>query len=286
MGTQGKQEKHKFREFIDSWKEKLTSSEYDLVRRGLYIAMPVLMVLIVYDLFRSGGPDWDGIFTEAHGMFMDVLIFGILITWFDQLRRRENQIKNYYDQLKDFKIWSSEEGVLRKVGILGRLNEMGAPLPELSIFQFPKANLNKFKLIEVQLPGANLNNANLFNADLTNCNLTYADFTKADLMEAKLERANLSFANLEEANLMVANLTNADLSDTKLINSKMTGPNLQSATLFNTNLKGADLGGAKNLTCQQLQSAEIDRKTKLPDYIKVTWADDDTYTCEMVEGSD
>jgi len=50
--------------------------------------------------------------------------------------------------------------------------------------------------------------------------------------------------------------------------------------------KGADLSGAKNLTCEQIQSATIDKETKLPNYIKVTWADDDTYTCEMVGDSD
>ena len=47
MGTQGKQEKHKLREIVDSWKENLTSSEYELIRKGLYIGLPVLLVLII-----------------------------------------------------------------------------------------------------------------------------------------------------------------------------------------------------------------------------------------------
>jgi len=88
----------------------------------------VLVVLGVLDVIATekGVPDWSGILVEAHGMLLDVLIFGVLLTWFDQIRNRENQIKNYHDQLDDFRHWDREEGVLRKVGILKRLNEMEA----------------------------------------------------------------------------------------------------------------------------------------------------------------
>jgi len=62
--------------------------------------------------------------------------------------------------------------------------------------------------------------------------------------------------------------------------------NLREANLSKADLGCTDLREAKNLTCEQIQSSKIDRNTKLPDYIKVTWMDDDTYTCEMVWDSD
>lgn len=230
----------------------------------------------------DGDIDWKGILTEAHGLLMDILIFGILITLFNEKRNSENQIKNYYDQLQDFKAWDGEEGVLRKVGILKRLNEMKAPLPELSAVQLPEANLYKFNLKGAILAGANFSNATLFEAELTESYLRHANFTNATLMEAKLERTNLSFANLEKANLLMANLTNADLSDAKLINSKLTGANLQYATLFNANLNGADLSNAFNLTCEQINSADIDGETKVPDYMEKIWDEyGNKYICKM-----
>ncbi len=44
-------------------------------------------------------------------------------------------------------------------------------------------------------------------------------------------------------------------------------------------LRGADMSHVINLTCQQLQSAQIDRTTRLPDYITLKWRSDTEFDC-------
>ena len=51
------------------------------------------------------------------------------------------------------------------------------------------------------------------------------------------------------------------------------------AILKGANLKGADLSEAEDLTCSQVQSATIDRNTKLPSNLCIEWNPDDTFQC-------
>ena len=113
----------------------------------------------------------------------------------------------------------------------------------------------------------------LSNVQISDATLALADLSDIGLFKTDLFRAFLSNANLSGAYLDGANLSGAYLD----------GANLSGAFLRGANLIGADLNGAKNLTCEQIQFAIIDQYTKFPDYIKVTWADDDTYTCEIVK---
>jgi uncharacterized protein YjbI with pentapeptide repeats len=103
---------------------------------------------------------------------------------------------------------------------------------------------------------ADLIEAKLFDADLRVANFTGADLHKADLTDANLSRADFHKADLTGANLSGANFTEADLSGALLTNS--------------------------NITCEQIQSAKINGETQPPDYIKITWSDDQTYTCEEI----
>jgi BTB/POZ domain-containing protein KCTD9 len=279
-----------FRENIDSWKrtfkEISTSSEYELIRVGLFLFLGVFIVLVFLN-WGFGGADWAGILTEAHGMLMDIFIFGVLLTWFERVGSRKNQIKSYHDQLNDFRSWASEEGVLRKVGILQRLNEMGATLPDLSHFNFSKAMFIK----------PNFKGVNLYNADLTDTRLEKANLEGANLLGAEMERAWLREATLKDTNLELANLKDAVLTKSNLIGAKLEGTNLTGAdlrkadlrkadlnvaNLIGANFKEADLKGAnldmadlkgtdlkwvKNLTINQIQYAVTDSDTVLPDYL-------------------
>lgn len=228
---------------LEETKKNLKIISNDPVELGLTLFAIVFISLVMLNSFRAGGASWDGILTEAHGMLMDIFIFGVLLTWFDRVRNKKNEIKNYKDQLRDFLNWGAEEGVLRKVGIIKRLAEIGE---------------SSLKLDFIFLQSANLTRVNL-----TGASLMQADLRRALLCEADLSGANLCYAKLSSANLSKADLFGADL--------------------FGANLSRADLSLAENLTCEQIQSAKIDQKTKFLDYIKVTWTDYNTPTCEMVK---
>src|SRR5829696_5263538 len=144
----------------------------------------------------------------------------------------------------------------------------GAVLTEADL---RKVNLREADLRSADLRNANLQEADLFLAKLQKANLMEAILEDQNLFEANLQgqllaKANLRGANLKEANLRGANLKEANLQGADLVQAKV-----QRATLSEANLKGAILEGTailygvEGLTQEQLDSANGDENTKLPD---------------------
>ncbi len=107
--------------------------------------------------------------------------------------------------------------------------------------------------VKPDLSGADLTGANLFGGDLRGAKLG-----KADLRGAELFGANLSGADLRGANFGQAYLSEADLSRT----------DLSQANLSQARLLRADLSGAVGLTQEEVDSAQGDEGTKLPEGIR------------------
>ena len=55
--------------------------------------------------------------------------------------------------------------------------------------------------------------------------------------------------------------------------------NLFITDLKETDLRGANLDQAMHLTCDQVKLALIDKSTRLPDYLILTWSSESAYTC-------
>jgi len=108
------------------------------------------------------------------------------------------------------------------------------------------------------LQGANFQNANLQEAQLQGANLQGARLQGADLQGANLEKAQLQGASFQGANLQEVNFDGADLRETFFWEANLQGAQFQ----------GVDLSGAIGLTLQQVESAVIDEKTRLPDYLR------------------
>ena len=158
-----------------------------------------------------------------------------------------------------------------------------------------KDDLNGSNLMQVNLQGIGLSKAKLWGAHLKNANLRKANFKNADLSKADLTGANLIYANLRKAkiygaDLSQANLQNADLTKAFFIKAKLNSADLRGAKFHNTNLfrtdlrnailKGVDLSTVINITCEQIESAVIDKDTRLPDYIRITKSPSSEFNCK------
>ena len=119
---------------------------------------------------------------------------------------------------------------------------------------------------------ANLSGEDLADAKLNKAKLDQADLSNADLTGAYLIKADLRGANLSNANFTKAVLVEADLS----------GANMEDAELEDAYLNAANLEGVINLTADQLDLAVLDKETKLPDNIEITWIDEELFECKDV----
>ncbi len=129
-------------------------------------------------------------------------------------------------------------------------------------------NLKGAWLHEANLQKAYLNEANLQEAELSSTYLQAASLNKANLQRADLRVAKLRGANLSEADLRGANLSSTDLQWADLNKANLQGTDVstarvQGASFDKANLQGANIGGDRNLTRQQIESANVDRITRL-----------------------
>lgn len=95
-----------------------------------------------------------------------------------------------------------------------------------------------------------------------------SNFTGANLCGANFDRTNLYGAVLAGANLTGANLTDTNFGIGSLAYAELVGANLTGARLGHTSLEAANLADASGLTQDQIESANIDEFTRLPDYLR------------------
>jgi len=120
--------------------------------------------------------------------------------------------------------------------------------------RFEKAEMSRTNLSNARLNHAVLLRANLSKASLCNARLPFAKLSKAELMEADLTGASFVGANFSHASLY-----SVDLSKSKFEGTDFTGADISKATLT-----GANLSHAIGLDQVQVDSAIVDRHTKLP----------------------
>ena len=137
------------------------------------------------------------VLAEAHGMIFDILIIGILLFWLRERTEIKQRIRQYKDEIDDFRMWQSEEASFRNVGNIKRLNRHDINNIDLVNSYLVKTNLSK-----VDLSGSNLNTANLTNSMLIGANLQTARmnqtiFENANLNHAELQGTYASGANFK-----------------------------------------------------------------------------------------
>jgi len=244
----------------------------------------LLIVTIMYHLLWHDF-NFDSFVTEFHGFLLDVLVFGVILSAYDRVSRTRQRAKRYTDELLDYLHWGSEEGVLRKVGIIRRLSELSVRMPSLEKIFLNYAALDNVDLRKVDLQNSVLNFAKIVNSRLDDCTLKWSMARGVAIVETEMPRADCSGAdfsegarmhnvNLSSANLSRADLTGANIEESNLTNADLTGTDLQEAWLSNTNMTGAILNGARleganlenciGLTQSQVDAASTDNHTQLP----------------------
>ncbi len=126
-----------------------------------------------------------------------------------------------------------------------------------------KVHLEKCAIYRANLNYVRFNGANLKGIFLILAKLHKTDFREADLSESDLSRADLSVADLRAANLKGANLSSSCLSKANLREA-----DLHLTTLKNADLTEADLTTSKNITLEQILTAQNFEAAKLSPQLK------------------
>lgn len=247
--------KTSFRNRLDNILEK------PVLTNTIVLFLAMLIVVGASIPFYIKGGFFSGILQEAHGMLFDIAIIAILIYWLNDRGRTRQRIREYKDEIDDFRRWESEEAAFRTVGNIKRLNRN-------KIYNINLVNcyLAKTNLSDVNLKGSNLNSANLSSAIMVGANFTdtrlnQTNFENTNLNNAMMKGSFASGANFKDAYLIKADfsdsfLIKADFENAYMMESKLTGCHLTGAEFKDANLYKVDFRGAEGLTIEQLSEAK------------------------------
>lgn len=170
----------------------------------------------------------------------NVLLLGTFLFLHERFREKQRLIELYRRELDYFLAVASEEGVLRKQGLLRSLHNLGASPNALEKAALPGANLAGLNLQNCNLKGANLRGANLRGCTLASADLFGVDLHGADLSMANLRGANLRGADLSSACLVKAELEHANLHRANLVDANLDGVSLDSVRLHKARFAGRE----------------------------------------------
>ncbi len=173
---------------------------------------------------------WRTLALLAQGAILNAALFAAVLWVRDRFGARRARLAQLRRELGYFRAWASEEGILRKEGLIRDINALGEAPGDLA---------------EAVLRGARLSGADLRGATLNGCDLSSANLQGALLEDAALWGANLAGADLTRSNLRGANLRGCNLENAQLVKASLDGANLHRANLVNANFEGVRLADTR-----------------------------------------
>lgn len=264
--------------------------------RFYYLGIILSVSVIAYfDLFYLLLPEdfihfkrYDNILVESHGLLFDLLLFGIGIAIYDEIRSKKMNKERYHEELNDYRGWKDSEAAFRVAGIVKRLAYEGVIDIDLSNLHIGRLPLDTImECIERNVEYGCLSDANFKLKDLSNVTfqrkvksermilynttLNETDFKNLEMSGSFLASANGVKTDFRHATMDSVNMGGSTFSTSKFDSATMTSAFLNHATFDNcsfgtTNLSGASLIGVKFLNeCYFvnviLDGAKVDRKT-------------------------
>ena len=75
---------------------------------------------------------FQGIYIEASGAVMDIVVFGIIIAWLTSRKDQNQEITRQMELIDDYKKWDSDEARYRIAGAIRRLNKLNCTAIDFS----------------------------------------------------------------------------------------------------------------------------------------------------------
>ena len=159
----------------------------------------------------------ENVLIEAHGMWFDLIVLGIILTLYEKTTERRNDIKRLEEEIDDYRHWKEPEATYRIIGCVKRLSRLNITEIKLNqcylknaIFDF-QMNLSYSKFWETDLENADFRGNNLENCAFNGSNLRYAKFRASNLKSADFYKSCLEGTDFTESWLYFAIFNCADL---------------------------------------------------------------------------
>ena len=186
---------------------------------------------------------WNNVLVEAHGMFFDIILFGIILTVYERYSHKHNENENLQNEIDDFRFWNADEAKFRIRGNLFRLNKGGVTKINLSFIDLSNVELRKVILNNSNFCETNLSNSNMENSEFNNILCSNSKFTGKNtiLLNASFKNAHIQNSDFSQAYLNGANFCSAKLSKINFSKADLRNVDLQNVHLYEPNFNDAEV---------------------------------------------
>jgi uncharacterized protein YjbI with pentapeptide repeats len=196
------------------------------------LAVSILLILIILD-FLDSSFNFHDILVELHGLFFDLIVFGIILTFYENYEQRKNLIDYYNSLLVDLQKWEDKRNGEKIFRILKKLKKLRAQKISISNshlnFNFDFSELNNLK-------GSLFEGSNLMNSKFIGNDLQHSTFVLT-----RLDRSYFENVNFENSRISSCNMKNAEFLNVNFTNVIFVSSVFSNTTFKNCNFKNADL---------------------------------------------
>lgn len=241
-----------------------------------FLVSLVLLIglLVLKDDYEKLAPVQQGVYVEAWGSVVDILLVGVVLTLFSRGLTRKREISRHREQIDDFKKWDDVEGRLRIAGSIRRLAKLGVTKIDLRGIILRNFSFEQHDIINLKgsvfndgiwLSRASRNHTLLENVDFGHVDCRNVVFSAHVIggmkgIDLRFFSANLNGANFEGATLVWTSTIPSEEDwwekdydgDGEPIyfrkhSPAFEGANLKNCSFKNTTFKSADFREAENL---------------------------------------
>jgi len=178
------------------------------------ISIVILIIPYLINISYSYKYVTESIYPEIFGLLFDILIFGIIITFFQILSEKRTSISKEIEIINDFRGWNTEEASHRILGSIKRLNKLNVYNVNLENCYFSSIMFQKLDFCDSKMNSISFFNCNLFNITFFNSKTHHFTIRDSNISGCAFINGNLAF-NLHTSTLSNNLFQNIDLRSSR-----------------------------------------------------------------------
>ncbi len=140
-----------------------------------------------------------------------LLVFVAVSQLIIETKKKPDLIRQYHEEIEDFRDWKSEEASYRILGNIIRLAKLGQ-----TSFDLNRVNLSGIHLKGLKIKNSDLRNIDLSNSYISDCLFENVDFTGASFTRATVVRSSFINSKIDRINYFDAILLHVDFRGSDL----------------------------------------------------------------------
>lgn len=186
-----------------------------------FIITIISSLIIVFLDFTDGYFSWHDILVESHGLLFDLIIFGLIISYYERKSGKQEKINRYKEEIDDLRGLKTPYARHRISGLVSRLVKLDdQPLnlincdiinnpfgPNVNNWVFSNSNFYSTSCMNARFKSCcfistNFNNSRIYHAHFTDCDLRGSIWNNSTPLKCRFSNVNFLYAYVDRKSVV------------------------------------------------------------------------------------